>query len=255
MEVDSEGNIVQFHEKPKNRDKGNLASLGIYVFSQRVLEKRLSEGTEASPRLDFGHHVIPAMLAAGDNIVAYRYEGYWVDVGTIDAFWSTNLALLSGQSALDLYNPKWPVHTQSEERPAVKLGPQAKVVSSMLSNGCVIRGLVVNSVLSPGVYVSPGAVVKDSVIMNDTLIGPGARLDRVVVDKQARIGAGATVGQGDLAVANQQAPHILSDGITLIGRNTYVPEGARIGRNALINSGRDEADFPEGGVVPDGGTV
>ena len=104
---------------------------------------------------------------------------------------------------------------RSEERPPAKIGPQAKVVSSMVSNGCVIRGVVVNSVLSPGVYVSPGAVVQDSVIMNDTWIGPGARLDKVVVDKKAVIGAGAIVGTGDPAIVNEQMPDRLFAGITL----------------------------------------
>jgi glucose-1-phosphate adenylyltransferase len=256
MEVDEHQRIVRFHEKPKNRDKGNLASLGIYVFNARVLEKRISEGTPEQPRTDFGMHVIPAMLEAGDNVVAYRYDGYWVDVGTIDAFWSTNLELLNGEKGpLDLYNPGWPIRTQSEERPPVKIGPQAKIVSSMVSNGCVVRGLVVNSVLSPGVYISPGAVVKDSVIMNDTWIGPGARLDRVVADKHVVFGAGATVGDGDCGVANELAPHILSNGITLVGRNSYVPEGAHIGRNVLIKSRLDESHFPGDGRVSDGKTV
>ena len=172
MQVDEEQRIVQFYEKPKDRDKGNLASMGIYVFNMAMLERRLAEGRPEKPRNDFGKDVIPAMIQAGDQVVAYRYEGYWVDVGTIDSYWSTNLELLAPNPALDLYTPDWPIYTRSEERPPVKIGPQAKVVNSMVSNGCIIRGLVVNSVLSPGVYVSPGATVKDSVVMNDTWIGP-----------------------------------------------------------------------------------
>jgi glucose-1-phosphate adenylyltransferase len=255
METNEEGRIVQFHEKPKNRDKGNLASLGIYVFNTRILEKRLSEGTDEKPRHDFGHHVIPAMLAAGDNIFAYRFEGYWVDVGTIDAYWSTNMMLLAPNTPLDLYTHDWPLHTVSEERPAVKVGPQAKVVSSMLSNGSIIRGLVTNSVLSPGVYVSPGAVVKDSIIMNDTWIGPGARLDKVICDKFVTIGAGATIGHGDENVKNEQLPGVLWSGPTVIGRNAFIPEGTQVGRNVLINADRDESAFPENKIVADGKTI
>jgi glucose-1-phosphate adenylyltransferase len=220
-----------------------------------MLEKRLSEGTAESPRTDFGKDVIPAMLAAGDRVFAHRFEGYWVDVGTVDSYWATNLDLLKPEPTLNLFTDNWPIHTKSEERPAAKIGPQSKVVSSMLSNGCVIRGMVVNSVLSPGVYVSPGAVVKDSVIMNDTWIGPGALVDKAVVDKKVMIGAGAVIGTGDEAVANQQMPDRLYTGITVIGKGAYVPDGVKVGRNVLINSQREEKDFPETRVVGDGQTI
>jgi glucose-1-phosphate adenylyltransferase len=255
MQIDEEMRIVQFHEKPKDRDKGNLASMGIYVFSALTLEKRLSEGTDGSPRSDFGKDVIPAMIAAGDRVMAYRYEGYWVDVGTVDSYWATNLDLLKPEPALDLFTDQWHIHTKSEERPSAKLGPQSKVLSSMVCNGCIVRGLVVNSILSPGVYVSPGAVVKDSVVMNDTWIGPGAMLDKVVVDKEVRVGAGALLGTGDESVANQQMPDKLFAGITVVGKGAYIPDGAKVGRNVLINSGRDTGDFPEDGVVADGQTI
>mgnify|MGYP000101642048 CR=1 FL=1 len=255
MQVDNDLQIVQFYEKPKDRDKGNLASMGIYVFSAHMLEKRLSDGGPDNPRSDFGSHVIPAMINAGDRVFAYKFEGYWVDVGTIDSYWSTNLALVQPNPALDLYTDNWPVHTRSEERPAAKLGPQAKVSNSLISNGCVIRGIVTNSVLSPGVYVSPGAMVKDSVIMNDTWIGPGALVDKVIIDKQVVIGAGAIVGEGDEKIANEQMPDKLTHGITVIGKNARVPDGAHIGRNVLINSGCDEPDFPADKIVADGKTV
>ncbi len=255
MQVDNDQKIIQFHEKPKERDKGNLASMGIYVFSAHMLEKRLNEGTPTNPRTDFGQHVIPAMIEAGDRVFAYKFEGYWVDVGTIDSYWSTNLALTQPDPALDLYNSQWPIRTKSEERPAAKLGPQAKIVSSLISNGCVVRGLVVNSVLSPGVYVSPGAVIKDSVVMNDTWIGPGALLDKVVIDKQVVIGAGAVVGTGDQSVVNEQMPDRLFAGITVVGKNAYIPDATQIGRNVLINSKRDEKDYPADKIVADGKTV
>ncbi|MFM7585259.1 MAG: glucose-1-phosphate adenylyltransferase [Caldilinea sp.] len=255
MMVDDEERIVQFYEKPKNRDKGNLASMGIYVFNAHTLEQRLGEGRPEAPRNDFGKDIIPAMIEAGDNVFAYRFEGYWVDVGTIDSYWTTSLELLGPSPALDLYSDKWPILTKSEERPPVKVGPQARIVNSMVSNGCIVRGLVVNSVLSPGVYVSPGAVVQDSVVMNDSWIGPGARLDRVVVDKKVVVGAGAVVGTGDSTVPNEQMPDRLFAGITVVGKYAYVPDGAQVGRNVLINSGRNETDFPSDKVVADGKTV
>ena len=254
MEVGEDNRIVQFYEKPKDRDKGNLASMGIYIFDAHMLERRLVDDAGKS-RVDFGKHVIPAMIEAGDRVFAYKFEGYWVDVGTIDSYWATNLALLESAPQLDLYTDRWPIHTKSEERPAAKLGPQAKIISSMVSNGCVIRGMVQNSMLSPGVYVSPGAVVKDSIIMNDVWIGPGAHLEKVVIDKQAMIGANAVVGTGDESVPNADMPDKLFSGITVIGKNSYIPDGTQVGRNVLINSNREEKDFPADGIIADGKTI
>jgi glucose-1-phosphate adenylyltransferase len=255
MAVDEDLRVTQFFEKPKERDKGNLASMGIYVFNAHSLSKVLGEGSKETPRIDFGKDVIPAMIAAGNRVIAYRYQGYWVDVGTVDAYWSTNLDLLKPDPALDLYTSNWPIHTKSEEMPAAKLGPQSKVSGSMISNGCIIRGTVINSMLSPGVYVSPGAVIKDSVIMNDTWVGPGVLVDKAVIDKEVRIGAGAVVGMGDEAVPNQLLPDRLFAGISVIGKNSYVPDGAKVGRNVLINGARDAEHFPADGIVADGQTV
>jgi glucose-1-phosphate adenylyltransferase len=255
MQVDESSRIVQFYEKPKDRDKGNLASMGVYVFNTRILEQRLREGESDSPRVDFGHHVVPAMLAAGDSIYAYTFDDYWVDVGTVDAYWATNLELNQSSPKLDLYTSNWPIHTRSEERPAAKFGPQAKVLNSLISNGCVVRGLVINSVLSPGVHVSPGSVVKDSVVMNGTWVGPGARLEKVVVDKNVVVGAGAIVGTGDESIPNEQMPDRLTTGITVIGKGAYIPDRAQVGRNVLINSDRDEKHFPLDGIVLSGKTI
>ena len=254
MEVGEEDRITAFYEKPKERDKGNLASMGIYIFDARTLARRLVDA-DGKTRVDFGHDVIPAMLEAEDKVYAYTFKGYWVDVGTVDAYWSTNLALLEDEPQLDLYGDRWPIHTRSEERPAVKLGPQGKITRSMVSNGCVVRGAVENSVLSPGVYVSPGAVVKDSVVMNDAWIGPGAHLEKVVIDKQVMVGAGAIVGTGDMSVPNELLPDRLYAGITVIGKSAVIPDRAKIGRNVLINSNRDEDAFPADGIVADGQTV
>jgi glucose-1-phosphate adenylyltransferase len=244
MSVNRNMRVTEFAEKPKERDKGTLASMGIYVFNTDILIQRLTEGSAESPRIDFGKDVIPSMIAQ-DKVYAYAFEGYWVDVGTIQSFWETNLALTkpNGSDLLNLHDPKWVVHTRSEERPPVKLGPQAQVVDSMISNGCVIRGRVENSVLSPGVYVSPGAIVRDSVIINDTWIGPGAILDRAIVDENAVIGAGTFVGYGDDMTPNHQMPDRLNTGITVVGAGAHIPGGLVIGRNVLIHSERVESDF------------
>ncbi len=249
MTVDESDRVIEFTEKPKNRDKGNLASMGIYVFQADVLIRRLREGSEDRPRIDFGKNVIPAMVAE-DNVFAFRFDGYWVDVGTIQSYWETSMQLLEPNPAFDLYDREWLIRTRSEERPAAKIGPQAKVSRAIICNGCTIRGTVERSVLSPGVYVSPGAVVRDSVVMNDTWIGPGAVLDRVIVDKQVVIGAGARVGVGDdLTVPNKAQPDKLNTGITVIGKSAHIPPGIVIGRNVVVNADRDEGDFPQGEVA------
>ena len=256
MSVDDESRITAFHEKPKDRDKGTLASMGIYIFNADMLESRLLAGTEEFPELDFGKHVIPNMIDE-NNVFAYRFDGYWVDVGTIDSYWKTSMELLDPGSPLNLYDRSWPLLTRSQERPPVKLGPQAKVHNSLMCNGCVVRGQVERSVLSPGVYVSPGAVVRDSVVMNDTWIGPGAVLDKVVVDKEVVIGSGALVGFGsDHDTVNKLDPDKLFTGITVIGKGAHIPANVRVGRNVLINAARDDEDFAAfGDRVPSGETV
>lgn len=245
MTVNEDMKVEEFHEKPKSRDKGTLASMGIYIFNTEVLIRRLTEGDAENPRIDFGKDVIPSMIA-DDHVYAYAFEGYWVDVGTIQSFWETNLALTNTKAdkVLNLQDPDWVIHTRSEERPPVKLGPQAQVVNSLVSNGCVIRGQVENSVLSPGVYVSPGAVVKESVIINDVWIGPGAVINQTIIDDRAVIGASAQIGCGDDMTINHNMPDKLNTGITVIGSEAQIPSGTRIGRNVLVNSERLESDFP-----------
>ncbi len=244
MTVDDAMQVTEFHEKPKARDKGTLASMGIYIFNTDLLVKELSAGRPDNPRYDFGKEVIPGMIA-NDKVYAYPFEGYWVDVGTIQSFWETNLALAKPNDGtiLNLHDQDWLVHTRSEERPPVKLGPQAQVISSLVSNGCVVRGRVENSVLSPGVYVSPGAVVKDSVIINDVWIGPGAVIDHAIIDEDAVIGAGTQVGCGDDTTPNKAMPDKLNTGITVIGAGAKVPAGIRMGRNVLVHPERLESDF------------
>ena len=169
--------------------------MGVYVFNANVLIERMLALAPQHEDLDFGKHVIPSMVES-HRLYTYPFEGYWVDVGTVDAYWSTSMELVSGKSQLDLYDKDWVIHTRSEERAPAKVGPQGQIQQSMVCNGCIVRGQVIRSILSPGVYVSPGAVVRESVIMNDTWIGPGAVVDRCIVDKNVVVGGGALLGYG-----------------------------------------------------------
>ncbi len=253
MTTDATQRITKFTEKPKQSDS-TLASMGIYVFNTRFLLQQLNEdAADPASSHDFGKNIIPKMVV-NDKVYAYPFSGYWVDVGTIAAYWETNLALLSEKPGLDLYDPSWILHTRSKERPPVKLGSLGQSRDSLLSNGCVIEGTVVNSVLSPGVCVERGAVVSDSVIMNDTIIRAGAVVDRCVLDKEIEIGARAQVGVGDDNTPNELEPANINTGITIAGKRARVPAGASIGRNCRIDPGTTDVDYDEL-EVPSGGTI
>ncbi len=253
MSVDNDNRITKFAEKPKQSDS-TLASMGIYVFNTEFMLRRLEEDAQdPTSAHDFGKSIIPRMVE-NDNVFAYPFEGYWVDVGTIDAYWSTSLELLSERPALDLYDDEWVIRTRSSERAPVKFGPQGDAQNSLLSNGCVIEGTVINSVLSPGVRVERGAVVRESVIMNDTTIRTGAAVDRCVLDKDIVVGAGAQVGVGDDNTPNEREPGNIHTGITIVGKRASVPDGAVIGRNCRIDSNTSRADY-DSLELPSGSTV
>jgi len=249
LALDEQGRVTEWQEKPK-QPKSDLASMGVYVFSKRALRKWLSED-----RTDFGTHVVPAMLDGGARVFGYDFAGYWQDVGTIQSYWEANMALLDDAPELDLYDKEWLIHTRSEERAPAKIGPTAQVHRSMVSHGCVINGTVVNSVLSPGVRVEVGAVVRDSIVMFDTTIRSGAVVDRAILDKEVVIGPGCIVGDGpDLDTPNRLEPGRLNTGITVIGKRTVIPRGTRLGRNVKVGYDVKTADFRQR-VVKTGATI
>ena len=249
LALDDGDRVVEWQEKPK-QPKSDLASMGVYVFSKRALNRWLSED-----RKDFGRDVIPAMLAGGARVYGYRFDGYWQDVGTIQSYWEANMALLHDNPELDLYDREWTIHTRSEERAPAKIGPTAQVHRSLISHGCVINGMVINSVLSPGVRVDVGAVVRDSIIMFDSVVRSGAVVDRAILDKEVVVGAAAIVGDGpDFDTPNRQEPGRLNTGITVVGKQSVVPRGIRLGRNVKVGERVKSADFANR-AVRSGGTI
>jgi len=249
LAMDDSGRIVEWHEKPA-QPKSDLASMGVYVFSKKALLRWLSDS-----RPDFGHDVIPAMIEGGARVFGYRFDGYWQDVGTIQSYWEANLALLSDAPELDLYDREWIIHTRSEERAPARIGATAQVHRSLISHGCVISGTVVNSVLSPGVVVDVGAVVRDSIVMFDSVIRPGAVVDRAILDKEVAVGPGAIVGDGtDFDVVNRREPGRLNTGITVVGKQAVVPRGVRLGRNVLVRERVRASDYASR-VIRSGSTV
>src|SRR3954447_23689331 len=249
LALDDTDRVTEWQEKPKH-PKSDLASMGVYVFSKRALRKWLSED-----RIDFGRDVIPAMLDGGARVFGYHFDGYWQDVGTIQSYWEANLALLEDNAALDLYDRDWTIHTRSEERAPAQVGPTAQVHRSLISHGCVINGTVVNSVLSPGVRVDVGAVVRDSIVMFDSVIRAGAVVDRAILDKEVVVGQGAIVGEGPYdGPPNKAEPGRLNTGITVVGKQSIVPRGTRLGRNVKVGEQVRSTDYGAR-LVRSGGTV
>jgi glucose-1-phosphate adenylyltransferase len=249
LAMDDSDQIVDWQEKPAH-PKSDLASLGIYVFSRRALLHWLTED-----RADFGRHVLPAMLAGGARVFGHRFDGYWQDVGTVHSYWESQMELLNDHPPLDMYDRDWVIHTRSEERPPARIGPTASVHRSLVSHGCLIAGTVERSILSPGVRVDPGAIVRDSIIMFDTVVRAGAVVDMAIIDKEVSVGPNAVVGTGtDLDRPNEKEPGRLTTGITLVGKRAIIPAGVRIGRNVRIAGDVRPADFM-GRTVRTGGSV
>ena len=254
LTVDEEQRVLDFQEKPQETTS-TLASTGIYAFRTPILGQWLRQDAEdRDSSHDFGRDIIPGMLAHGARIYAYPFEGYWVDVGTVQAYWEANMDLLLDRPAFDLYSRDWGFHTRSEERPPVKVKTGATIHRSLICDGCVIEGAVEYSVLSPGVQVMAGAVVRDSIVMTDSLAGPEAVLDRVILDKNVLVGKGVHLGFGEDYSPNQDQPDQLRTGISLVGKNTRIPPGIIVGRNVVIGSDLPESAIP-GPMIASGRTV
>lgn len=238
LELGDAGRVTRFVEKPA-RPTSNLVSMGVYAFSWPLLREVLS-----AERLDFGRDVLPAMVASGRVVHGYEYRGYWQDIGTVDAYWQASMDLLADDPPIDLYETGWLIYTKSEERAPARIGSQASVSRSMISHGCVVEGTVDHSILSPGVRVGPGAVVRDSIVMFDSEIGEGAVIDRAILDKECVVGAHARVGEGGVLRPNRSEPERLFSGLTLVGKKARVPARTRIGRNCRIDPYVIESDFP-----------
>jgi glucose-1-phosphate adenylyltransferase len=242
MTADDDGWITEFEEKPAE-PRSNLASMGVYIFRTEVLKEVFELGSERQ-MVDFGHEVIPFLIEDGKAQI-YRFEQYWRDVGTLQSYWEANMEQVADLPPLNLYDPEWRIHTRSEERPPAKIMDHSQVSRALLSNGCiVIRGTVEHSVLSPGVVVHEGAVVRNSIVMTDAVIGPGAQLDHCIIDKRVQVGRGAVLGYGDDYSANWLEPTRLNSGLTLVGIAAQVRAGVRVGRNVLVGPEVHEADFP-----------
>jgi glucose-1-phosphate adenylyltransferase len=245
MVCDEAGEITAFEEKRRGATS-NLASMGIYVFDYRVLVEELSAIVGTRRGFDFGKDVIPGMVGRR-ALHCFRFDGYWRDVGTIESYLDANRDCLDAASGLDLAS--WRVCTNADEigrgdRPPISVARRAKVANALIARGCRIEGEVVSSVLFPGVHVAAGASVHDAVVMSDSVVGPGSRVTRCILDKQCVVGAEAIVGEGDRRVANRVSPTHLDCGITVLGKQAIVPAGFSVGTNCIVHPGVDLTRSP-----------
>ncbi|MGI5988225.1 MAG: glucose-1-phosphate adenylyltransferase [Dysosmobacter sp.] len=234
MSVDEQDMITEFAEKPKE-PKSNLASMGIYVFSWQTLRKYLTED-EADPASenDFGKNVIPAMLRDGERMAAYRFAGYWKDVGTLESLWDANMDMLSPESGLDLLDESWPIYARSVNAPPAYLGAESQVTHSAINRGSELEGTVENSVLAPNVKVGKGARVSYSVLMPGTVVKPGAVVEYAILGENCSIGEGCQVG----GTPESTAPSPW--GLTVLAPECVLEDGKKVRPGVMLGRNGEE---------------
>lgn len=197
MNTNETGQIVEFEEKPEH-PKSNLASMGIYIFNWKTLRKLLvADMKDPDSNHDFGKDIIPQMLNNGNKLYAYKFKGYWKDVGTIDSLWEANMDLLDKNNELDLHDPTWKIYTEDVTSLPQYMGPDAQINQAFITQGCIIEGEVRNSVLFTGAKVGAGAKIIDSVLMPGVVVEEGAVVTRALVADNVKIGKKAVVGSAD----------------------------------------------------------
>ncbi|MGG7060228.1 glucose-1-phosphate adenylyltransferase [Clostridium nigeriense] len=194
MNTREDNSIYEFDEKPKV-PKSTNASMGIYIFNWSILKRYLREDErDINSSNDFGKNIIPNMLNSGRKLMAYPFEGYWKDVGTIESLWEANMDLLKRDNDLNLYDNEWKIYSQNQVRPAHYIGEEARIINSLIVEGCIIHGKVENSVLSQGVYVGKNTLIRDSVIMPNVQIGDNVKIEKAIVGNNAIINHGCNIG-------------------------------------------------------------
>ncbi len=231
LNTNEDDSIYEFDEKPK-KPKSDLANMGIYVFTWEKLRKfLLADDEDPKSQNDFGKNVLPAMLNAGEKMFAYRFEGYWKDVGTIDSLWESNMDLLDPNVPLDLSDSDWRIYSRNPVMPPHYVAKGAQVQNSLIAEGCNVYGQLEFSVLFAGVYVAPGAVVTDSIVMPGARIEEGAHVQYAIVAENAVIGANSVVGKRPEDVENKD-----EWGVAVVGPGCKLPAGSVVAPKAMIDA-------------------
>lgn len=241
--TDDTNKITEFEEKPAN-PRSNLASMGIYIFSWKVLKEALIALKDV-PGCDFGKHVIPHCHAAGKRTFAYEYNGYWKDVGTLGSYWEANMELIDIIPEFNLYEEYWKIYTKTDRIPPQFIDADAKVVKSIIGEGSEIYGEVINSVIGEGVVVEKGAVVKDSIIMQDSTVGAGSTVTKAIIAEDVKIGANTKLGVGEFAESKYD-PKVYQFDLVTVGEHSVIPDNVEIGKNTAISGVTAAEDYTDG---------
>ncbi|MEA4814508.1 MAG: glucose-1-phosphate adenylyltransferase [Oscillospiraceae bacterium] len=230
MNVDENDTITEFEEKPE-KPKSNLASMGIYVFSWKELRRYLiDDENDENSQNDFGKNIIPNMLKGGRKLAAFRFSGYWKDVGTIESLWDANMDMLAGSGGLSMFDPAWPIYARSPERPPAYLSEAAYVRHSVVTQGSSVEGMIENSVVSHSVTVAKGAVVRYSILMPGVVIDEGAEVEYSIIAEGVHIGRGAKVG-----LPPEKAGDPDKWGVAVLGSRCCIADGEIVGANTMLD--------------------
>jgi glucose-1-phosphate adenylyltransferase len=241
--TDENNRITEFEEKPAN-PRSNLASMGIYIFSWKVLKEALIKMSEV-PGCDFGKHIIPYCFESGDRVFAYEYNGYWKDVGTLSSYWEANMELIDIIPEFNLYEEYWKIYTKSDIIPPQYVSEEAVIDRSIIGEGSEICGEIHNSVIGAGVTIKKGAVVKDSIIMRECVIGENVKVQKAIIAENVKIGANSELGFGEFAPSKYDPKVYLSDLVT-VGENSTIPENVKVGKNTAIVGETTAEDYADG---------
>ncbi len=241
--TDDTNRITEFEEKPAN-PRSNLASMGIYIFSWKVLKEALVQLSEV-PSCDFGKHVIPYCHEKGQRIFAYEYNGYWKDVGTLSSYWEANMELIDIIPEFNLYEEYWKIYTKSDIIPPQFIATEAVIERSIIGEGSEIYGKVSNSVIGAGVTIGKGTVVRDSIIMRGSAIGENSILKKAIVAEDVVIGSNVELGVGEVA-PNKYDPKVYQSDLVTVGERSVIPDNVKVGKNTAISGETVPEDYPEG---------
>lgn len=247
--TDSDNRITEFEEKPAN-PKSNLASMGIYIFSWKVLKDALIKLKDQNG-CDFGKHVIPYCFENNKRIFAYEYNGYWKDVGTLSSYWEANMELVDIIPVFNLYEEFWKIYTKTDAIPPQYVSSEGFIEKSIIGDGAEIYGKIFNSVIGSGVVIEEGAEVRDSIIMQDTVIGKNSKVYKSIIAEEVTIGDNVELGIGDEA-ENVLNPKIYNSGLVTIGECSVIPDNVKIGKNTAISGVTTLEDYKDGALASGG---
>ncbi|WP_036931390.1 glucose-1-phosphate adenylyltransferase [Proteocatella sphenisci] len=235
MSCDENEKIYEFEEKPEH-PKSNLASMGVYIFTWDKLRDYLikDEGNPESEN-DFGKNIIPAMIKGGENLYAYKFSGYWKDVGTIESLWEANMDLLDPDMSISLYDPPWKIYSKNPVKPPQYIGKEADIKTSFITEGCVIEGQVIKSIISQSVKVGKGAIIYNSIIMPGADIQDGAVVEYAIIGEESIIGKNAKIGDCRDIENPEKTPLI-----TVIGQEIKIGQGVRISAGFMVDKDTDK---------------